>query len=156
MAEAGENPSFATAGDRTALEEGCVFSPRFGEDGLISAIVSDASSGEVLMFAHMNAEALRATIETREAHFYSRSRARLWKKGEESGNVLRVVSMKTDCDQDAVWLAVEVAGLGAACHTGRRSCFYREVVLGGDARAGSLKECIAEKAFSPGNVYGKG
>jgi phosphoribosyl-AMP cyclohydrolase len=113
------------------IEEGSSLNPRFDAAGLISAIVADEKSGEVLMLAHMNAEALARTIETREGWFWSRSRKSLWKKGESSGNVLRVSEMKVDCDQDAVLLKVSVTGDGKSCHTGRRSCFYRSVPLGG-------------------------
>jgi phosphoribosyl-AMP cyclohydrolase len=113
------------------IEEGTSFAPRFDANGLISAIVADETSGEILMLAHMNAEALERTIATREAWFYSRSRKSLWRKGETSGNTLRVSAMKVDCDQDAILLGVKVEGDGKTCHTGRRSCFYREVPLGG-------------------------
>lgn len=117
-----------------SIEEGVEFAPRFGADGLIPAIVTD-EAGEVLMFAYMNEEALRRTLATKEAHFWSRSRKALWKKGETSGNVLRVLDVYTDCDQDAIWLRVRLDGTGA-CHTGRRSCFYRAVeqVAGGAAK----------------------
>ena len=121
---------FAARGPTADIEQGLAFQPKFDADGLIPAIVTDAASGDVLMFAWMNAESLGATIETRVAHFWSRSRAKLWKKGEESGNLLRVLGMRTDCDQDALWLQVEVEGAGVACHTGERSCFYRSVPLG--------------------------
>jgi phosphoribosyl-AMP cyclohydrolase len=107
------------------IEETTRFEPRFGPDGLIAAIVADAASGEVLMFAWMNAEALALTLETGEAHFWSRSRRKLWRKGETSGEVFAVREVLTDCDQDALLLRVEALGVGAACHTGRRSCFYR-------------------------------
>jgi len=110
-------------------ETGDRLNPRWGADGLITGIVTDAASGELLMVAHLNAEALRLTLETGEAHFWSRSRERLWKKGESSGNVLRLVEARIDCDQDALWLKVEPAG--PACHTGARSCFYRRVLPGG-------------------------
>ncbi len=112
------------------LEEGTTLAPRFDANGLITTIVADEKSGEVLMLAHMNEEALKRTIETREGWFWSRSRKSLWKKGESSGNVLRVSEMKVDCDQDAVLLKVSVTGDGKTCHTGRRSCFYRSVPLG--------------------------
>lgn len=118
---------FAPQGTAADVEQGLAFQPKFGADGLIPAIVTDQASGDVLMFAWMNGEALARTIETRQAHFWSRSRAKLWKKGEESGNVLSVVEMLTDCDQDTVWLRVKVGGDGKACHTGERSCFYRVV-----------------------------
>jgi phosphoribosyl-AMP cyclohydrolase len=117
------------------IEEGTAFTPRFDGNGLISAIVADVKSGEILMLAHMNAEALERTIATREAWFYSRSRKSLWRKGETSGNTLRVSAMKVDCDQDAVLLNVAVEGAGKTCHTGRRSCFYREVALGSGKRS---------------------
>lgn len=126
-------PTFAPRGSPHDIECGSTFQPKFDEHGLIPAIVTDATSGEVLMFAFMNAQALALTIEQRVAHFYSRSRSRLWKKGEESGNLLRVVSMRTDCDQDVVALAVTVDGAGVACHTGARSCFYRTIELGAPA-----------------------
>jgi phosphoribosyl-AMP cyclohydrolase len=112
------------------LEEGSSLAPRFDANGLITAVVADEKSGEVLMLAHMNAEALNRTIETREGWFFSRSRKALWKKGETSGNVLRVSEMRVDCDQDAVLLKVRVTGDGKTCHTGRRSCFYRTIALG--------------------------
>lgn len=115
--------------DKKALEEGLVFSPRFDAGGLITAIVTDAKDGMLLMVAHMNAEALALTVETGVAHYWSRSRNSLWKKGETSGNFQEVVELRTDCDQDAIWLKVKVAGHGATCHTGRRSCFYRTVGL---------------------------
>ena len=121
---------FASRGSDAEVERGLVFSPKFDADGLIPAIVTDAGTGEVLMLAWMNAEALAITLETRIAHFWSRSRRRLWKKGEESGNLLRVSEVRTDCDQDALWLKVAVEGDGVACHTGERSCFYRSLPLG--------------------------
>ncbi|MDQ6437954.1 phosphoribosyl-AMP cyclohydrolase [Mesorhizobium sp. LHD-90] len=113
--------------DKRLLEGGAIFSPRFDAAGLVTAVVTDADNGTLLMVAHMNTEALSRTIETGIAHFWSRSRASLWKKGETSGNFLRVTEMRADCDQDAIWLRVKVAGDGATCHTGRRSCFYRVV-----------------------------
>ncbi|WP_163272829.1 phosphoribosyl-AMP cyclohydrolase [Chelativorans alearense] len=118
--------------DKGELEEGAAFTPRFDADGLITAVVTDAGDGGLLMVAHMNAEALSKTLETGIAHYWSRSRRTLWKKGETSGNVQYVESVSTDCDQDAVHLIVRVAGDGATCHTGRRSCFYRSVSLDRD------------------------
>ena len=103
------------------------FSPKFGADGLIPAIVTDLKTGDVLMFAYMNDAALARTLASGRAHFWSRSRAKLWMKGEESGNVLQVTEIRTDCDQDVLWLAVTVEGDGVACHTGERSCFYRRI-----------------------------
>ena len=113
--------------DKNAREEGTVLAPRFDASGLVTAVVTDASDGTLLMVAHMNEEALRLTLETGISHYWSRSRRALWKKGETSGNFQRVVEMRVDCDQDALWLKVEVAGDGVTCHTGRRSCFYRIV-----------------------------
>ncbi len=108
-----------------ARETGTELLPKWDANGLVTAVVSDAATGEVLMVAHMNADALARTLATGEAHFWSRSRARLWKKGESSGHVLRVIEARIDCDQDAVWLRVDPAG--PACHTGERSCFYRRI-----------------------------
>lgn len=107
-------------------EESDVLAPRFGADGLLTAVVND-SSGRVLMLAHMNAEALRLTLETGEAHFWSRSRKALWKKGETSGAVLSVSEIRIDCDQDAVVLTAELPAGRGACHTGRDTCFYRRI-----------------------------
>lgn len=106
-------------------EKGNLLDPKYDANGLITAVVTDAGTGEVLMLAHMNAEALERTIASGEAHFWSRSRGSLWKKGETSGNILRVVELRIDCDQDALW--VRAAPAGPACHTGERSCFYRRV-----------------------------
>ena len=117
--------------DKHVLEESPVFSPAFDSNGLITAVVTDAGDGALLMVAHMNAEALRLTLETGIAHYWSRARKSLWKKGETSGNVQQVVELLTDCDQDVVQLRVNVSGHGATCHTGRRSCFYRKVVVAG-------------------------
>ena len=108
--------------------------PKWGADGLITAVVSDHDSGELLMVAHMNADALAATVESGKAVFWSRSRGELWRKGATSGNGMRVREMRVDCDQDAVWLRVEAAG--PACHTGERSCFYRVVGKDGLERGG--------------------
>jgi phosphoribosyl-AMP cyclohydrolase len=119
----------------------------------VTCVASDARSGEVLMVAHMNAEALRRTIETGEAWYFSRSRQALWRKGESSGHVQRVVEMRVDCDQDAIWIRVEQAGPGA-CHTGRRGCFYRAVPLGGPAGAVRLEFVDAARTFDPAAVYG--
>ena len=116
---------------RQALEEGAVFSPRFDANGLVTAVVTDADDGMLLMVAHMNAEALALTIETGIAHYWSRSRGTLWKKGETSGNFQQVVEMRTDCDQDAIWLRVNVAGDDATCHTGTAFLFLPAVVAAG-------------------------
>lgn len=123
---------FSARGTTADIETGTVFMPRFDADGLLPAIVQDAASGEVLMFAWMNEEAVRLTFETGTAHFWTRSRQRIWKKGEESGNTLAVVEAKIDCDQDVLLLKVRTNGAGVACHTGARSCFYRSVAVGAD------------------------
>jgi phosphoribosyl-AMP cyclohydrolase len=115
---------------RTELEEGLLLAPRFGPDGLVTCVATEARSGEVLMVAHMNREALARSIETGEAWYWSRSRNELWHKGATSGQVQTIVEMRVDCDQDAVWIKVRVGGDGGCCHTGRHSCFYRKVPLG--------------------------
>ena len=131
------------------VEEGLSFQPKFDASGLVTCVATDAGNGDVLMVAHMNDEALGKTVATGEAWYYSRSRRKLWKKGESSGHVQRVVEMRMDCDQDAVWIKVEQAG--AACHTGRRSCFYRAVTgEGGEAK---LTFVDADKVFDPAKVY---
>jgi phosphoribosyl-AMP cyclohydrolase len=119
--------SFPTAASKEALEQGETLSPRFDANGLIAAVATHADTGEVLMLAWMNAEALERTIATGEAHYFSRSRNELWHKGATSGQVQLVDELRVDCDQDAVWLKVRPQGDGRACHTGARSCFYRTV-----------------------------
>ena len=136
--------------DQSEIEECTSFTPQYGADGLITAVVTDVASGDVLMVAHMNAEAVAKTIETGEAWYYSRSRKKLWKKGEASGHVQRVKELRVDCDQDALWLKVEQVG-GGACHTGRRSCFYRAVPFAG-ARTAKL-EFRQQRAFDPSKIY---
>jgi phosphoribosyl-AMP cyclohydrolase len=132
-------------------EEGLAFQPKFDASGLLTCVATDAVTGEVLMVAHMNDEALRKTIASGEVWYFSRSRNALWQKGETSGQTQRVVEMRLDCDQDAVWLRVEQKG--AACHTGRRSCFYRKVSAdGGDTR---LSFVDADRLFDPNAVYRK-
>jgi phosphoribosyl-AMP cyclohydrolase len=117
----------ATAPDTHALEHGAELAPRFDASGLIAAVATHADTGEVLMFAWMNAEALGLTLSTGEAHYFSRSRKALWHKGATSGQVQHVVETRIDCDQDCVWLKVRPQGDGGACHTGARSCFYRVI-----------------------------
>jgi phosphoribosyl-AMP cyclohydrolase len=147
---------FAPRGTSEQIEEGRVFAPKFDDHGLICAVVADAWSGDVLMVAWMNEEALVRSIETREAWFYSRSRDALWKKGETSGHVLRIVEMRVDCDQDALLLKVEQDKPGV-CHTGRGSCFYRAISLGEPAgHTLVLHHKRAEKLFDPKAVYAKG
>ena len=119
-------------GSKADIEQGPRFLPKLDADGLIGAVVTDRDTGTVLMFAWMNADALRLTLETGIAHFGSRSRGRLWKKGEESGNTLYVHEARVDCDQDMIWLRVRIAGQGVACHTGAHSCFYRTIVAEAD------------------------
>jgi phosphoribosyl-AMP cyclohydrolase len=136
---------------RHALEEGTALAPRFDAAGLVTAIAVDAQSREVLMLAHMNAEALRLTIETGVAHYFSRSRGKIWKKGETSGETQTVVEIRLDCDQDAVLLAVTPQGRGAACHSGRRSCFFRRVALGDGAV--TLEDAGTPQLFDPKEVY---
>lgn len=138
-------------GKTTDIEEGLIFAPKFDTDGLVTAVVTDAKSGDVLMVAHMNDDAIRKTIASGEAWYYSRSRKALWKKGETSGHVQRVVELRVDCDQDALWLKVEQKGAGA-CHTGRRSCFYRAVPLGKTGGV-TLEFRDAEKRFDPKTIY---
>lgn len=127
---------FSARTSPSSIEKSDIFQPKFDGDGLIPAIVTDDASGNVLMFAFMNATALSLTLESGVAHFWSRSRNRLWKKGEESGNLLSVVEIRTDCDQDVVWIRANVAGDGVACHTGAVSCFYRKLVAAPDAQSG--------------------
>ena len=112
-----------------ARDKGLTLNPKYDRDGLITAVVTDVGSGDVLMVAHMNEQALRLTVETGYAHFWSRSRQSLWKKGESSGHMLQVRDIRIDCDQDAVW--VKAVPAGPTCHTGARSCFFRRVGSGG-------------------------
>ncbi len=146
-----ETSPFAAPGSAADLEEGLALTPKFDAHGLVTCVAVDASSGEVLMVAHMNADALSRTIASGEAWYFSRSRGALWKKGETSGHTQRVVEMRVDCDQDA--LLIKVDQTGGACHTGRRTCFYRAVPLGKD---GTVKlEFRDERLFDPGTVYPK-
>jgi len=135
------------------VEEGRELAPAFDENGLLPVVTTDAHSGEVLMLGSMNAEALRRTIELGEAVYWSRSRQVLWHKGATSGLVQRVVELRIDDDQDAVWLRVEVTG-GASCHVGYRSCFYRSVPLGETPEDRGLRFEESEKVFDPADVYG--
>ncbi len=134
---------FDARGDQEAVESGAAFQPKFDANGLIGAIVTERLSGAVLMFAHMNADALRRKIETGECDFWSRSRAKLWRKGEDSGNVLIVREIRVDCDQDAVGIIADVGGAGVACHTGRHSCFYRRLERRADAPGGFALTFVA-------------
>jgi phosphoribosyl-AMP cyclohydrolase len=141
----------STSVDIDDREEGLKFQPKFDASGLVTCVATDVATGDVLMVAHMNDEALRKTIASGEAWYFSRSRNALWRKGETSGQTQRVVEMRLDCDQDAIWIRVEQRG--AACHTGRRSCFYRKVEAGeGGAQ---LSFVDAERLFDPAKVYPK-
>jgi phosphoribosyl-AMP cyclohydrolase len=135
------------------IEESRVFAPKFDADGLVTCVTTDAATGDVLMVAHMNAEALKRTIETGEAWYYSRARRALWKKGETSGHVQRIREMRIDCDQDAVWIKVDQLGAGA-CHTGRKTCFYRAVPVKVKGSV-TLEFHEAERTFDPQTVYPK-
>jgi phosphoribosyl-AMP cyclohydrolase len=136
-----------------ALEEGEVFAPNFDDRGLVAAIAVEAVTGRVLMLAYMNAEALSLTLETGEVHYFSRSRAKLWKKGETSGEVQKLVEIRTDCDQDALVVLIEQIGRGAACHTGRETCFYRRVAVSdGEATLANTGE---PRLFDPNLVYNR-
>ncbi len=138
------------------VELGTTLQPKFGPDGLIPCITTDAATNEVLMFAFMNAESLAHTIRTKKATYWSRSRNKLWVKGEESGHVQLVQEIRVDCDQDVILLKVENAG-GAACHNGYKSCFYRKLATGASAgEAATLKlEFAAPRVFDPATVYKK-
>ena len=154
MTSAASGP-FAARGTARDVEEGASFAPKFDDAGVLAAVATDADTGDVLMLAWMDAQALALTIETGHAHFYSRSRSRLWKKNEENGNILEVIEMRTDYDQDTVWLKVRITGAGAACHTGRKSCFYRQIPL----RTSDLADLRMQATgggpvFDPTLVYG--
>ncbi|WP_395666258.1 phosphoribosyl-AMP cyclohydrolase [Methylocella sp.] len=122
-------PDSVSPDAKKELEEGESFTPRFGADGLIACVARAAEDGEILMVAHMNEEALRLTLETGEAHYWSRSRQALWRKGATSGQLQTVRDIRVDCDQDVLLITVEAGGDGGACHTGRRSCFYRRLIM---------------------------
>jgi phosphoribosyl-AMP cyclohydrolase len=139
------------------VEEGHELAPKFDANGLIPAVTTDFESGELLMHGYMNAEALTRTIETGEAHYFSRSRQAIWHKGATSGLTQKVVELRIDDDQDCVWMRVNVGGSGASCHVGYRSCFYRTVPFGADAADASgpldLTFTETEKVFDPEEVY---
>ena len=145
---------FASRESIKQVEEGAELAPKFDENGLIPVVTTDAESGEVLMHGYMNAEALTKTIQTGEAHYWSRSRQALWHKGATSGLIQKVIEIRIDDDQDAVWLRCDVQG-GASCHVGYRSCFFRSVPVGAatDAPAKLTFE-ESEKVFDPEEVYG--
>lgn len=148
--------AFAVRKSIEQVEEGVELAPRFDQDGLIPVVTTDYESGEVLMHGYMSGEALKRTMETGEAHYFSRSRKALWRKGATSGFVQRVKAMLIDDDQDAVWLRVEVTG-GASCHVGYRSCFYRKLPTGPGAAGAApvtLEFTETERVFDPEEVYG--
>jgi phosphoribosyl-AMP cyclohydrolase len=153
-------PVFASRGDRQAVEHGLSFMPKFDKDGLIPAIATDIDTGDLLMVAYMNEESLKRTLEIGEAVYYSRSRQELWHKGATSGHVQKVHEIRTDCDQDALWLKVKQLG-GGACHNGFTSCFYRAVDLSAPANKVAtaaevqLQQVISDKTFDPDQVYRK-
>ena len=147
--------SFPEPGSKSELETGLVLSPRFSPDGLITAVTVDSTDNVVLMVAHMNAESLRLTIETGIAHYWSRSRQNIWKKGATSGNFQTVQELRIDCDQDCVVLKVRTEGDGASCHTGRRSCFYRVVTTAPDAEPQLVFDETDVPRFDPDLVYGE-
>ncbi len=147
-------PQFAARTSVAEVEEGKALAPKFDRDGLIPAVVTDAESGEVLMLGYMNAEALLLSIETGEAHYWSRSRQYLWRKGATSGLVQKIVEIRVDDDQDAVWLKVRIEGQ-ASCHVGYRSCFYRSIEFGHtDSTPTPLAFEEGSKVFDPAFVYG--
>ena len=147
--------AFAARTTVVQVEEGFALAPKFDADGLIPCVTTDANTGEVLMLGYMNGAALQRTIATGEAHYWSRSRQCLWRKGATSGLVQEVAQMRIDDDQDAVWLRVRVAGSGASCHVGYRSCFYRSVELGGHSDGPArLVFTESRKSFDPKDVYG--
>ena len=142
---------FKQSGDKKFLETNSELMPRFDTNGLITAIVTDYESGELLMVAHMNSEALEKTINSGQSHFWSRSRGELWHKGATSGTVQQVKEMRTDCDQDCVWLKVSVMGAGATCHTGMSGCFYRRIKQQ-DGKYILVRDA-AEPLFDPKEIY---
>jgi phosphoribosyl-AMP cyclohydrolase len=136
------------------VEEGKYLSPKFDENGLIPVITTDSSSGDILMHGYMNSESLTKTIETKEAHYWSRSRKKIWHKGHISGFVQKVIEIKVDDDQDSIWLKVDI-GDGASCHVGYRSCFYRSITLGkiNDSQKVKLDFKNNKKVFNPKKIY---
>ncbi len=148
---------FGKRGVSHDVETSEVFTPKFDDSGLIPAIVQDATSGEVIMFAFMNIQALEKTITTGTAHYWSRSRNKLWLKGETSGETQEIVEIRTDCDQDVILIRVNVQGRGATCHTGKRACFYRQVETASlnNAAPVPLKDIGGARLFDPKEVYKK-
>lgn len=150
-----EEPWMAERSSVEFVEEGAFLAPKFDRNGLIPVVTTDALSGEVLMLGFMDAEALLRTIKTREAHYWSRSRGALWRKGATSGLVQKIVEMRIDDDQDAIWLRVHVEELGASCHVGYRSCFFRSIEMSLPIQAPvALTFVEREKVFDPQEIYG--
>jgi phosphoribosyl-AMP cyclohydrolase len=150
-----EEMTFAKRISVEQVEEGNDLAPKFDDNGLLPVVTTDAESGDVLMLGYMNAEALSKTIETGEAHYWSRSRKTLWHKGATSGLVQKVADIRVDDDQDAIWLKVEVAGSGASCHVGYKSCFYRSIPTGASPTPDlKLEYREDDKTFDPKDVYG--
>jgi len=147
--------SFARRISVEQVEEGTDLAPKFDADGLLPCVTTDAATGEVLMLGYVNAEALKLAIETGEAHYFSRSRGAIWHKGATSGLTQKIVDLRIDDDQDALWMQVAVAGSGASCHVGYRSCFYRSVPTG-EAPTPATRLIFREdaKTFDPVEVYG--
>tara|TARA_B100001123_G_C15075579_1_gene933484 strand:- start:412 stop:879 length:468 start_codon:yes stop_codon:yes gene_type:complete len=136
------------------IEEGKYLSPKFDENGLIPVVTTDCNNGDILMHAYMNEESLKKTIETKEAHYWSRSSKKIWRKGETSGFIQKIVEIKIDDDQDSIWLSVDIGG-GASCHVGYKSCFYRSIPLGkieNDKKV-EMKFTDKKKIFDPKKVY---
>ena len=138
--------------DHAALEEGSTFAPRFDAHGLLTVVTIEDDTKDILMVAHMNAETLSLTLDTGIAHYWSRSRKAIWKKGETSGELQEVVELRTDCDQDCLVMVVRQTGRGAACHTGRKSCFYRRVTT--DQGETRLEDTGLPRLFNPKDIYG--
>jgi len=147
---------YSAMSDKKTRESGLTFTPQFDESGLIPCITTSAKTGKVLMFAYMNAEALEKTIETGEAHYWSRSRQNLWHKGATSGLTQRVKELRTDCDQDCIWISVETGGLSeeASCHTGRETCFYRVIECKNGSKTGQMRFIDDALRFNPDEIYG--
>ncbi len=148
---------FGQRGDAQSVETTDEFAPKFDANGLIPAIAQNADTGEVVMFAFMNALALEKTITTGTAHYWSRSRQKLWLKGETSGETQKIIEIRTDCDQDVVLLKVVVQGRGATCHTGKRACFYRQIDISNLTKSGTihLTDIGGDPLFDPAEVYKK-
>ena len=145
--------TFGERKDVFEIEEGTILQPKFDENGLIPVITSENSTGSILMHGYMNKESLSLTIETGLAHYWSRSRKLIWKKGESSGFYQKIVEMKIDDDQDCIWISVNVSGSGASCHVGYKSCFYRKIIFKKESSILNLEFTEEKKLFDPDIVY---